>query len=735
MKLVRPGIIVTSVALAIVAPLSASAAASSSHVQPTTGTITGTVTGAGSVPIGGACITLESSGSAFWPDAATTNAQGAYTISAVTPNQSDPYEVAVDPACSGGPNANYMPHTSADFNVLAGQTTTVNATLTLGGSITGRVFLGGVATAGVCVVANAVSDAGYAKATSAGDGTYVLSGMTPDTYTVQFEVCGNAPQPNIQPVLYGAHADGSGASVTLATGQQIALGNQTVQLGGEVDLKLTDGLGHPLTTDVFPVFLLTDTSWAGVSFGFQSDAPDVNGYWHTYGLLPKSYEIQYYYCPPDCRAGPIGYYAGQGVGGTSTPVTPIAGGAALLLTDAVVIPADSTTSSLLTFSPGTPSAGQTVTFEATITDTQTGTVPTGQVDFLYNMGSLGSAPLNSHGVATLTSNVLSQGVYQVHSSYSGDGDSEPSSSTNSTVTVSAAVTGGAGGGGGGGAAAPVVTAAPVTRVAGTDRISTAVAVSQGSFPSGNAGAVVLARADDYPDALVGGPLAAARNAPLLLTEGSALPAATAAEVARVLPAGGTVYVLGGTTAVPATVVAQLTALGYQVATALGSPTTVLLATGTNFPDALAAGPAAAHVHGAILLTDGSTVPAETATYLAGAHLTYAVGGPAAAAVPSAIAILGSDRFATAAAVAAKFFPSSAIVGVATGAGFPDALAGGAQLALMGGPLLLSSDTSVPASTMSYLTADHTTLTNVYVYGGTTVLSSTVLAQLTAAFGS
>jgi putative cell wall-binding protein len=287
-------------------------------------------------------------------------------------------------------------------------------------------------------------------------------------------------------------------------------------------------------------------------------------------------------------------------------------------------------------------------------------------------------------------------------------------------------------------------------VAGTDRIATAVAVSQDSFPAGNAGAVVLARGDAYPDALVGGPLAAAKNAPLLLTEGSMLPAAAAAELKRVLPVGGTVYVLGGTSAVPATVASQLTSLGYSVvrysgadryatavavAKALGSPTTVLLATGTNFPDALAAGPAAAHVHGAILLTDGSAVPPETATYLAGAHVTYAIGGPAAAAVPSATAILGSDRYATAAAVAMKFFPSSAIVGVATGTGFPDALAGGAQLALMGGPLLLSSAASVPTSTSNYLTADHGGLTNVYVYGGTSVLSANVVAQLTVAFGS
>ena len=86
-------------------------------------------------------------------------------------------------------------------------------------------------------------------------------------------------------------------------------------------------------------------------------------------------------------------------------------------------------------------------------------------------------------------------------------------------------------------------------------------------------------------------------------------------------------------------------------------------------------------------------------------------------------------------MATKFFPSSAVVGVPTGTRFPDALAGGAQLALIGAPLLLSNLASVPTSTSNYLNADHSVLTNVYVYGGTAVLGTNVVSQLTAAFGS
>src|SRR5690242_17551229 len=63
----------------------------------------------------------------------------------------------------------------------------------------------------------------------------------------------------------------------------------------------------------------------------------------------------------------------------------------------------------------------------------------------------------------------------------------------------------------------------VQRVAGPTRIGTAIATSQDEFATGgSARAVVLARADNFPDALAGGPLAAAKGGPLLLTPSNAL---------------------------------------------------------------------------------------------------------------------------------------------------------------------------------------------------------------------
>jgi putative cell wall-binding protein len=291
-----------------------------------------------------------------------------------------------------------------------------------------------------------------------------------------------------------------------------------------------------------------------------------------------------------------------------------------------------------------------------------------------------------------------------------------------------------------------VSSTTVTDLAGVDRFATAVAVSEAAYPTaGSAGAVVLSRSDDYPDALVGAPLAAAKDAPLLFTTGDTLPSATEVEIARVLPAGGTVYLLGGTSAIPDSIATQLTSLGFvvdriggadrfatavDVADALGDPSTVLLATGTNFPDALAAGPAATKASGVILLTNGSSLPTETSAYLT-AHpgTVYAVGGPAAAADTTATPLVGTDRYATATAVAAQFFTAPTTVGIASGATFADALSGGAYLAHLGGPLVLSDPITVPASTATYLTTNAATLQTASLFGGTSALSADVQTAL------
>jgi len=296
---------------------------------------------------------------------------------------------------------------------------------------------------------------------------------------------------------------------------------------------------------------------------------------------------------------------------------------------------------------------------------------------------------------------------------------------------------------------------PMIRIYGQDAIGTSIAVSQSEFPTtGSATAVVLARSDYFSDALAGGPLAAQVNGPLLITSGapisSSLDPRVLTEIERVLPAGHTVYVLGGPLALSPGIDAALTSAGYvvvrvegadeyatavAVANALGNPSTIFEATGLNFPDALSAVPAAIQTHGAILLTNGSAQAPETAAYLS-AHppqTRYAIGGPlaAAGADPSAIRIYGSDLWGTSAAVANQFFASADTFGAATGAYFADALSGGVFMGMSGhiGPMLLVDPSlPLPSAITGFLGSD-SNLTGGYVFGGPVAVGNDVSGAL------
>ena len=296
------------------------------------------------------------------------------------------------------------------------------------------------------------------------------------------------------------------------------------------------------------------------------------------------------------------------------------------------------------------------------------------------------------------------------------------------------------------------TAGVVARLAGPDRDATAIAVSQAGYPTaGSASTVTLASDANYPDALVGGPLAVAENGPLLVTPPGGLKADVEAEIKRVLPVGDTVNVLGGTLALSAAVSNRLTADGYKVrriqgpdryatavkvATVLGSPSTIFEATGHGYADALVAGPAAVEFHGAILLTNGDVQATATAAYLA-AHPgpDVAVGGDAAAADPSAASIVGADRYQTAVMLTHDFFSSPTSMGFATGDAFTDALAGSPAEARAGtGLLLVPSCGALPAEVASYLSGDGKSITAGTLYGGDYAVSPGVLTQINGAFG-
>ncbi len=163
----------------------------------------------------------------------------------------------------------------------------------------------------------------------------------------------------------------------------------------------------------------------------------------------------------------------------------------------------------------------------------------------------------------------------------------------------------------------------VERRAGADRFATAAAISAATVEPGVAH-VVVAPGADFPDALAGGAAVARDGGPVLLTRRDDLPEATRAELERLAPTA--ITVLGGPSVVADDVVDALqgiaptarvaggdryatAALAAADVTATGG--TVLVATGEDFPDALAATPVAAHADAPVLLVRPDGLPAAT----------------------------------------------------------------------------------------------------------------------------
>lgn len=272
----------------------------------------------------------------------------------------------------------------------------------------------------------------------------------------------------------------------------------------------------------------------------------------------------------------------------------------------------------------------------------------------------------------------------------------------------------------------------LSRIAGPERVTTAVALSQATFPS--AETVVLARGDQYADALAGAPLAASLDAPLLLTDRAGLTPEVGAEIARL--GAGSAVLLGGGGALAPQVEADLVAAGLAVRRVAGDDRfataadiarevggdAVYVTRGSDpdpargWPDALGVSGLAALQGRPILLSAPEGLPAATTAVLD--ELTpesvTIVGGTAVVApeieaqlVTSAgdvDRVAGADRYETSRlladlAVEAGANPRRTLL--AAGGGFADALAAGAAAAEDEAVLLLIDGQDPDGSPTTY----------------------------------
>lgn len=295
----------------------------------------------------------------------------------------------------------------------------------------------------------------------------------------------------------------------------------------------------------------------------------------------------------------------------------------------------------------------------------------------------------------------------------------------------------------------------VSRLAGSDRFATAAAISEFHHAFFDVDRVFVATGRNFPDALAGAVAAAASHSPLLLT--GSLPGPIEAELERLDP--NEVVILGGLAAVDAATESLLAGFGattrlagqdrFETAVAIsefvfgdGDADAVVVATGDNFPDALAAASLAAQRGGPVLLTRSGSLPGVVADEISrlAPDMIYVVGGEAAvsASVFDALAALapgiervqGPDRFATAVEISKAAFPDGAeVVYLAVGANFPDALTGAAQAARWGAPVLLTRSDALPASVAAEIERldPHT----IVILGGEAVIHPAVEAHLEA----
>ena len=247
------------------------------------------------------------------------------------------------------------------------------------------------------------------------------------------------------------------------------------------------------------------------------------------------------------------------------------------------------------------------------------------------------------------------------------------------------------------------------RLAGSDRYETAYAVAEqmklnkGKEKFDN---IVVASGENYPDALSGNYLAFRKKAPMLLTNQYEVDN-TAEYIKNSIEPNGTVYILGQTSAVPASLEQKLQGINIKriggsdrfetnlliLKEARVHGEELIVCSGLNFPDAVSASAA----NKPILLADDK-LSASQKNYLSTIDplKVYFIGGDKA--VPKTVRdeftgdtvrLAGSDRFETSRLIAENLFlshPDRVIL--ASGLNFPDALVGGAFNQDIGVPVLL-----------------------------------------------
>lgn len=330
----------------------------------------------------------------------------------------------------------------------------------------------------------------------------------------------------------------------------------------------------------------------------------------------------------------------------------------------------------------------------------------------------------------------------------------------------------------GGAGTSVFDGDPNTteRIASGDVFRAAIAVSTKRFETaGSARHVVLARHDQFADALAGAALTG--EGPLLFSFPDRLADPTLDELRRLMPNGGRVYMLGGSAALAPRVADELRAAGLsptrlhgpsrvetavavanQVESLYGAPSQVLIARAGGPPnnptaawaDAITAGGWAAAAKVPLLLTATESLHPAVAQWIDQRPSAKRVllGGDAALSGQvwaetsgTKVRVAGRDRAETAAAVATQLWNqptggerNGIVFNAWHTSGWAMGLAAAGVAADNGAPLFASNTDAAPQVTVDRLANCTTPAVDVVVMGDTSHVADAVVRQLDAADG-
>lgn len=277
----------------------------------------------------------------------------------------------------------------------------------------------------------------------------------------------------------------------------------------------------------------------------------------------------------------------------------------------------------------------------------------------------------------------------------------------------------------------------VSRIAGEDRIATSIEISKAMFNESDN--VVLASGYNFADALSAGQLAAALNAPLILSKDQ-LDSRTSDEIAKLKPRN--IYIVGGETALSSNIEESIKSVvndinierlkgndRYETSVKVMEKTKefvdaeyLLIASGKNFPDALSATSFMADHKALMVLSDGNSYPKSDLQEIA-------IGGvnqlPLNGFTGERIA--GNDRYQTALAIARRSFENNENAILANSKVFADSLSAVSVAKNYKAPIILTDNENLTQSTKSYLE----NMNSVTIIGGEKSISSNIFSNPTA----